>query len=100
MSALIPVSFSFCVLSGKVLLLSITLLGSAYSKEMNYPKSPQTGVARSPEVTIVESTDTASMEISVLIYNVCGLPWPTAKGKKSRDTDDQGNRIPIAVFLS
>lgn len=87
---------SFCVLSGKVLLLGITLLGSACSKEMSYPELPQTGVARSPEVTIVESTNTASMEISVLIYNVCGLPWPIAQGKKSRDTDDQGNRIPIA----
>ena len=94
--ALIQASSSFCVLSGKVLLLSITLLGSAYSKDLSYPKPPQTGVARSPEVTIDESIDTASMEISVLIYNVCGLPWPLARGKTSRDTDDQGKRIPIA----
>ena len=92
---LIQASSSFFVLSGKVLLLSIALLGSAYSKELSYAQPPQTGVARSPEVTIDESTDTASMEISVLIYNVCGLPWPIAKGKKSRDTDDEGNRIPI-----
>ena len=35
------------------------------------------------------------MEISVLIYNVAGLPWPLARGKTSRDTDDQGKRIPI-----
>ena len=92
---LIQASSSICVLSGKVLLLSITLLGSAYSKELSYPLPPQTGVARSPEVTIDETSGTASMEISVLIYNVCGLPWPIAKGKTSRDTDEQGNRIPI-----
>ena len=81
--------------AGIVLLLSITLLGCAYSKELSYPAPPQTGVARSPEVAIDESAGTASMEISVLIYNVCGLPWPIAKGKASRDTDEQGNRIPI-----
>ena len=92
---LIQASSSFFVLSGKVILLCITLLGSAYSKEPSYPQPPQTGVARIPEVTIDESTDTASMEISVLIYNVCGLPWPIARGKKSRDIDDKGNRIPI-----
>jgi endonuclease/exonuclease/phosphatase family metal-dependent hydrolase len=93
--ALIQASSSFCILSGKVLLLSITLLSSAYSSDLSYPKPPQTGVARSPEVTIDESTEMASMEISVLIYNVAGLPWPLGRGKASRDTDDQGNRIPI-----
>ncbi len=94
-TALIHASSSVCVLSGKVLLLSIILLGSAYSKELSYAKPPQTGVARSPEVAIDESTGLASMEISVLIYNVAGLPWPVARGKTSRDTDDQGKRIPI-----
>ena len=61
---------SFCVLSGKAFLLGITLLGSAYSGDLSYPEPPQTGVARSPEVTIDDSTGTASMEISVLIYNI------------------------------
>jgi endonuclease/exonuclease/phosphatase family metal-dependent hydrolase len=91
----LKITYIRALFAGKVLLLSVTLLGSACSKELSYPAPPQTGVARSPEVTIDESTNTASMEVSVLIYNVCGLPWPIAKGKTSRDTDDQGNRIPI-----
>ena len=36
------------------------------------------------------------MEISVLIYNVAGLPWPLACNKRSRKTDSNGERIPIA----
>ena len=40
------------------------------------------------------------MTISVLIYNVAGLPWPVGCGKKSRNLDDDGNRIPIACNRS
>ena len=39
-------------------------------------------------MTIDESTDTASMEISVLIYNVAGHPWPLARGKTSRASEE------------
>lgn len=78
-----------------VLFLGVLLPGSA-SSELRYPAPPQMGVSRSPEVTIDTATGTASMEITVLIYNVAGLPWPIGKGKTSRDTDADGNRIPIA----
>ena len=46
---------------------------------------------------IVESAQGVfSTEINVLTYNVAGLPWPIACGKKSRQTDASGSRIPIA----
>ena len=91
-------------LSGFVLLLGTILpgnatsnaTGNASSSNLKYPAPPQMGVSRSPEVTIDTATGTASMEITVLIYNVAGLPWPIAKGKSSRDTDADGKRIPIA----
>jgi len=40
------------------------------------------------------------MEITVLIYNVCGVPWPLGCGKTSRDTDESGKPIPIECFRS
>jgi endonuclease/exonuclease/phosphatase family metal-dependent hydrolase len=86
----------FAGLSGFVLFLGTTLPGSASSSDLKYPAPPQMGVSRSPEVTIDTATGTASMEITVLIYNVAGLPWPLGKGKSSRDTDADGKRIPIA----
>jgi len=58
------------------------------------------GLAREPEIARDPSTGTASMTVSVLIYNVAGLPWPVGCGKKSRDVDDRGERIPIACNRS
>jgi endonuclease/exonuclease/phosphatase family metal-dependent hydrolase len=60
------------------------------------PPVPQEGVASNPKVTIDEATSTASMEISVMTYNVAGLPWPIGCGKSSRLTDENGKRYPIA----
>ena len=51
---------------------------------------------RTPEITLNEQTGIASVEIRVMIYNVCGLPWPIACGKTSRQTDANDERIPIA----
>ena len=51
---------------------------------------------RTPEITFNEQTGIASVDISVMIYNVCGLPWPIACGKTSRQTDASDERIPIA----
>jgi endonuclease/exonuclease/phosphatase family metal-dependent hydrolase len=59
------------------------------------PGAPQTGLTRTPEIVIDAETGTASTEISVLIYNVAGLPWPLSRGKKSRQVDENGERIPI-----
>ena len=57
---------------------------------------PQTGIAYEPVITIDEQAGEASTEISVLIYNVAGLPWPLSRNKRSRTLDDAGNRIPIS----
>ena len=55
------------------------------------------GVAsRMPVVEIDEETGISSIEISVLSFNVAGLPWPIACGKHSRQTDANNKRIPIA----
>lgn len=56
---------------------------------------PQTGLARTPDITIDAETGMASTEITVLIYNVAGLPWPLSRGKRSRTLDENGERIPI-----
>lgn len=56
---------------------------------------PQTGLVRIPEIVIDSDTGIASTEISVLIYNVAGLPWPLSRGKTSRQVDENGERIPI-----
>lgn len=61
---------------------------------------PQRHLDRRPEITVDNSTGVASMEISVLIYNVAGLPWPLGCGKQSRTTDENGERIPIACDRS
>jgi len=44
----------------------------------------------------VSESGKASVDISVLTCNIAGLPWPIACGKRSRDTDASGERIPIA----
>jgi endonuclease/exonuclease/phosphatase family metal-dependent hydrolase len=90
----------FAALPVSILLFYITLLGSACSSHLPYAAPPQTTVARFPEVTIDGAAGRASMEITVLIYNVAGLPWPFGCGKSSRDTDDGGKRIPIACNRS
>jgi hypothetical protein len=80
--------------------LLIVLLTSACSSQLVYPDLPQTGLARTPEVMRDSESGMASMTVSVLIYNVAGLPWPAGCGKKSRNLDDRGKRIPIACFRS
>ncbi len=50
-----------------------------------FPKTidlPQNGVAGAPEVILDPETGTKSVEISVLIYNVYGLPWPILTGRR------------------
>ena len=64
------------------------------------PPVPQLGVASEPKVVIDESIGMASMEISVMIYNVAGLPWPIGCGKSSKLTDENGKRYPIACDRS
>lgn len=78
----------------------IGLLVSACSPQLRYPDLPQNGFTQAPRITLDETAGTASMEITVLIYNVCGLPWPLGCGKSSRDTDESGKRIPIECFRS
>jgi endonuclease/exonuclease/phosphatase family metal-dependent hydrolase len=56
---------------------------------------PQMGLARTPEISIDAETGMASTEITVLIHNVAGLPWPLSRGKRSRTLDENGERIPI-----
>lgn len=65
--------------------------------DLEHPHAPQLGVGREPEIVLDESGSVASTEISVLIYNVAGLPWPLSRGKRSRTVDDSGERIPISA---
>ncbi|MEM8767383.1 MAG: endonuclease/exonuclease/phosphatase family protein [Pseudomonadota bacterium] len=62
--------------------------------------TPQRNIDRPPEISVESDTDQASLELSVLIYNVAGLPWPLGCGKRSRTTDADGERIPIACDRS
>ena len=93
-------TFELARLSCCFLFFFIVLLASACSPQLRYPDLPQTGFTHTPEVILDEVAGTASMEISVLIYNVCGLPWPLGCGKSSRDTDESGKRIPIECLRS
>lgn len=86
--------------TGKALFFYAAMLVSACSSQPPYPTLPQTGIDRIPDITLEGASGTASMEITVLIYNVAGLPWPLGCGKASRDTDDNGKRIPIACNRS
>ena len=50
-----------------------------------FPKTvplPQKGVTKAPQVIFDPETGAQSVEISVLIYNVYGLPWPILTGRK------------------
>jgi endonuclease/exonuclease/phosphatase family metal-dependent hydrolase len=75
--------------------LILIFLWTSFGGKLIYPNPPQSDIARAPEISINQDSGLASMEISVLIYNVAGLPWPIACGKKSRQTDANGERIPI-----
>jgi len=68
--------------------------------EVVSPPVPQEGTARIPQVVVDEATGTASIDITVMIYNVAGLPWPIGCGKFSRETDENGKRYPIACDRS
>ena len=51
-----------------------------------FPKEmpiPQETVGRNPEIKVDPETGIHSVEISVLIYNVAGLPWPIGKKRKN-----------------
>jgi endonuclease/exonuclease/phosphatase family metal-dependent hydrolase len=52
--------------------------------------------SRTPDVIFDATSGMASIEVSVLTYNVAGMPWPIACGKKSRQVDANNERIPIA----
>ncbi len=66
--------------------------------EPNRNDTPQRALDRQPDIRV--EGDRASLELSVLIYNVAGLPWPLGCGKRSRSTDSDGERIPIACDRS
>lgn len=78
------------------LLLFVLLYMFTCSRELVYEDPPQTGLARTPEIRFNEESGRYSLEITVLIYNVAGLPWPFACNKSSRSLDENGERIPIA----
>jgi len=51
----------------------------------SFPKSidlPQNGVTRVPEIVVDPETGIQSVEVSVLIYNIYGLPWPILSGRR------------------
>jgi hypothetical protein len=79
------------------LLLTIALLvliSTVFRKiDVISPPVPQEGIAGNPKVTFDDATGTASMEISVMIYNVAGLPWPIGCGKYSRETDESARLV-------
>ena len=69
--------------------------------DVESPPLPQESAAWShPGISIDGASGMVSMEISVLDYNVAGLPFPIACGKSSRQTDAEGKRIPIACNRS
>jgi len=85
------------IASGLVLGLELGLLLAVTGCGNMPPDSemPQLGLARTPEISINPDDGTATTEITVLIYNVAGLPWPASRGKRSRQLDEQGERVPI-----
>ena len=64
--------------------------------DVRSPELPQQGEWDRPAISIDPESDRASMNISVLTYNIAALPFPIACGKTSRMTDERGKRIPIA----
>jgi len=84
-----------------VLVLVLALLAFVFRRiEIESPSVPQNGVTRYPEISVDEANGEASMIITVLTYNIAGLPWPIGCGKFSRETDQNGKRIPIACNRS
>jgi len=63
--------------------------------DMQHAELPQLDGQMNP-VRIQQKNGRNSVVISVLIYNVAGLPWPLGCGKRSRQQDENGERIPIA----
>lgn len=45
------------------------------------PGLPQTALARTPEINVGAGTGERSLEISVMTYNIAGLPWPVRAGR-------------------
>jgi endonuclease/exonuclease/phosphatase family metal-dependent hydrolase len=78
----------------------VTMILTGCSTTFKHPSIPQNGLARVPEIQIDPTTGIHSIELSVLIYNVAGLPWPIGCGKESRTVDEYGERIPIACNRS
>jgi endonuclease/exonuclease/phosphatase family metal-dependent hydrolase len=81
-----------------LLLLVILILGYLFLEQgagIPAPSQANDIVLRTPAIT-TSSEGIASTEISVLTFNIAGLPWPIACGKRSRQTDANGERIPIA----
>lgn len=78
---------------GAALLLASLSLGCA-SLPQGEPL-PQSGIARTPEILLDPATGERSVEVSVLVYNVAGLPWPLGCGKGAR-VSGGGKKIPIA----
>ena len=85
-------------LLGIVLIIAVIVIH--FGGEPEYPASPQSGLAREPAITHDSATGASSMTVSVLIYNVAGLPWPVTCGKQTRKVDENGERIPIACRRS
>ncbi len=78
---------------GAALLAALILAGCS---EPDRDDTPQRHIDAQPEIHVDPASGIASTEISVLIYNVAGLPWPLGCDKRSRTTDEDGERIPIA----
>jgi endonuclease/exonuclease/phosphatase family metal-dependent hydrolase len=68
--------------------------------DVESPPLPLEGDWTRPKISTDSASGMASMEISVLDYNVAGLPFPIGCGKSSRLTDEAGKRIPIACNRS
>ena len=66
--------------------------------DLQHAELPQQDVLAEPGIQQIDGR--ASLDISVLIYNVAGLPWPLGCGKRSRQLDESGERIPIACDRS
>jgi endonuclease/exonuclease/phosphatase family metal-dependent hydrolase len=73
----------------------VAAIACGCSAKFDFPGLPQEGMVRSPEVEVDAATGVRSIELSVLIYNIAGLPWPLGCGKTSRSLDAEGERIPI-----
>lgn len=87
----------FAVLAGSLLLIIFAMFRKI---DVPSPELPQQTEWAAPEISFNPETGMASMEISVLTYNIAALPFPIACGKSSRLTDEKGKRIPIACNRS